>query len=87
MAELLELCTCVQEEQTKQQAKKKLPRIWNWKGTGQHILFEAALRDGRYLPDLICIKCTGVESIVIEFEDGQACPACKLGILHGGRTV
>ena len=86
-AELLELSTCVQEVQTRQQVKKKLPRVWNWKGTGQHVLFEAALRDGSYLPDLICIKCTAVESIVIEFENGQPCPACKLGILRCGRSV
>lgn len=86
-AELLELCTCVQEVQTKQQAKKKVPRIWNWKGTGQYVLFEAELRDGRYLSDLICIKCTAVESIVIEFENGQPCPACKLGTLHCDQSV
>lgn len=86
-AELLELSTCVQEEQTRRQAKKKVPRVWNCKGTGQHVLFESELRDGRYLPDLTCIKCAAIESIVIEFEEGQPCPACKLGILRCGRSV
>jgi len=71
-AELLELSTCVQEVQTRRQEKKKVQKIWNWKGTGQHILFESDLRDSQYLPDLICINCTAVESIVIEFNKTQA---------------
>ena len=69
----------MQEVQTRGQEKKKVPKIWNWKGTGQHILFESDLRNGQYLPDLICINCAAVESIVIEFNEGQACPACKRG--------
>lgn len=38
-AELLESSICVQEVQTRQQAKKKLSKAWNCKGTGQYVLF------------------------------------------------
>ena len=82
VAELIELH--IQEKKVTFRHKKKPPQVEVLhKPTGVYLLAEPGKRWGVHYPieTLDCPSCHRAGSLVLDFEEGQACPSCRLGVL------
>jgi hypothetical protein len=65
--------------------KKKPPRTsFSYEPTGEFLIAESAGEWGVNYPmaHIVCPCCENIDSMVLDFEDGQHCPKCSDGILH-----
>lgn len=85
--ELLELFVRLPTERSRRQIKKNIGAVFSFQSAGVQALFELAWRVTRRIPDLGCPACGAPDSIAIDFADGDPCPACKRGSLHGEPSV
>lgn len=74
--EVLELCTFIFTSHSKGKKKRLQKTVRSLKCFDTFVEFSSEWRVTKSVPGLSCPECKAVDSIVIDFTDGQACPKC-----------